>query len=208
MSGLFITFEGVEGCGKTTQIDRLHKHLVSKGHRVEVTREPGGVALAEAIRGLLLDPAQKGMSAVAELLLYEAARAQHVSERIKPALDSGAIVLCDRFADSTTAYQGAGRLLYPGLVAELHHVACDGVWPRRTYLLDVPVEEGLMRRARQRSKDRIENEPLDFHQRVRDGFLLLAKTEPERIHVIDGLQDAGAIATQIAADTDALLARR
>lgn len=205
MKGLFITFEGGEGCGKTTQIARLREHLVARGLRVEVTREPGGTPVAESIRGLLLDPANTGLSAIAELLLYEAARAQHVAEKIKPALDAGAIVLCDRFADSTTAYQGAGRALPRELVLKLHDVAVDGTWPDLTILLDVPVEEGFRRRDNERARDRMEHEPLVFHEKVREGFLRLAQEEPRRIRLIDGSRSADEVTRDIVAEVDALL---
>lgn len=186
MSGLFITFEGVEGCGKTTQIARLRDHLESRGFSVVVTREPGGAAISEAIRTILLDPAHTEMAPMTELLLYAAARAQHVAERIQPALDEGRVVLCDRFADSTTAYQGAARHLDTALMHTLHEAATGGLWPDLTILIDVPVEVGLKRAARARQSDRIENESLAFHERVRQGFLDLAAREPERIHVVDG----------------------
>lgn len=186
MSGCFITFEGVEGCGKSTQIALLRDFLAHAGHDVIVTREPGGTPIAEAIRHVLLDPANEAMNATAELLLYEAARAQHVHEKIIPALAAGQVVLCDRFADSTTAYQGAGRGQAPEILNGLHRMATGGVWPDLTLLLDVPVLTGLERARNRGRKDRIEQESVDFHQRVRDGFLALAAAEPDRIRVISG----------------------
>jgi len=138
MKGAFITLEGVEGCGKTTQMTLLRDRLETEGRRVLLTREPGGTPIAEAIRDILLDPANTALSPVAELLLYEAARAQHVAERIRPALDEGAIVICDRFADSTTAYQGAGRVLPGDAVRNLHRLATGAVWPDLTIVLDLP----------------------------------------------------------------------
>ena len=129
MSGLFITFEGVEGCGKSTQIERLKDHLESLGHACMVTREPGGVEIAEKIRGLLLDPANSAMCAETELLLYVAARAQHVAERIRPAAEAGTVVLCDRYADSTTAYQRAGRNLPLDTVRALHEIGTGSFTP-------------------------------------------------------------------------------
>lgn len=197
MRGLFITFEGVEGCGKSTQIERLRLHLEACGQRVLMTREPGGTPIAEAIRDLLLDPSHHAMSPSAELLLYEAARAQHVDERIRPALESGVTVLCDRFADSTTAYQGAGRGLPLNALEYLHLIATGGVWPDLTFVIDLPVEIGLERaRARGRA-DRMEQEALAFHERVRQGFLELARREPARIRVIDGTQSIDEIAAAI-----------
>jgi dTMP kinase len=202
--GMFITFEGVEGCGKSTQIARLQQHLETRGHSVVVTREPGGTPIAEAIRALLLDPLNHAMSPVTELLLYEAARAQHVAERIRPALDNGFVVLCDRFADSTTAYQGAGRGLSPDVVGRLHDIATQGLHPDLTIVLDVPADVGLSR-ATQTGSDRMELEALEFHERVRIEFLRLAKEEPARVIVIDGMQDVDAVADAIRALVDARL---
>jgi len=205
MNGHFITFEGVEGCGKTTQIDLLKTHLESKGYNVLVTREPGGVPIAEAIRAVLLDTHHDTMSPIAELLLYEAARAQIVEEVIRPALESGRIVLCDRFADSTTAYQGAGRGLPMEEIERLHHLATRGVWPDLTFVLDLPVEQGL-ERARVRGRaDRMEQQSLEFHRRVRLGFLEIAALEPRRITVIAGNQPIEAIAAEIRGRVDAAL---
>ena len=186
MSGKFITIEGVEGCGKSTQVVQLKHDLESKGHAVEVTREPGGTPVGEAIRRILLDPDYADMSPTTELLLYAAARAQHVAQRIRPALEAGRIVLCDRFADSTTAYQGAGRQLSEDIVRRLHEIATSGVWPDLTIVLDLPVEVGLARATRRTAPDRLETEPLAFHRRVREEFLRLARSEPSRIKVIDG----------------------
>ena len=197
MKGAFITLEGVEGCGKTTQMSLLRDRLEEAGRHVVLTREPGGTPVAEAIRAILLDPANTALSPVAELLLYEAARAQHVAERIKPALDEGAIVVCDRFADSTTAYQGAGRVLPLETVLHLHRVATGTVWPDLTIVLDLPAETGLERAAAARSRDRIELEPLEFHQRVRAEFLRIAEAEPERIKVVDASQPPEAVAEAI-----------
>ncbi len=197
MKGAFITLEGVEGCGKTTQMSLLRDRLEEAGRHVVLTREPGGTPVAEAIRAILLDPANTALSPVAELLLYEAARAQHVAERIKPALDEGAIVVCDRFADSTTAYQGAGRVLPLETVLHLHRVATGTVWPDLTIVLDMPAEAGLERAAAARSRDRIELEPLEFHQRVRAEFLRIAEAEPERIKVVDASQPPEAVAEAI-----------
>ncbi len=205
MKGLFITFEGVEGCGKTTQLARLRAYLEERAFPLTVTREPGGTPIAEAIRSLLLDPANTAMSAMAELLLYEAARAQHVAEVIAPALDKGQVVLCDRFADSTTAYQGAARGLPDTEVERLHALATAGVWPRLTILLDLDPEAGL-RRARQRGRaDRLEQESLAFHQRVRQGFMRLAEQDPERIRVLDGTGSVDEIAAAVRALVDPLL---
>ena len=197
MNGLFVTFEGIEGCGKSTQAKRVEAHLKEQGYTVLLTREPGGTPIAEAIRGVLLDPANVAMSPVTELLLYEAARAQHVAERIRPALEKGTVVICDRFADSTTAYQGAGRALSAENVAYLHDLATAGTMPDLTILLDLPVEEGLARAGRINEPDRLEAEPVAFHRRVRDGFLRIAEQDPERVKVLDGSRPPDDIAADV-----------
>lgn len=208
MSGLFITFEGGEGSGKSTQLERLERHLEARGSRVVTTREPGGTPISEAIRSMLLDPENTSITSTTELLLYEAARAQHVEETIRPALEEGAVVLCDRFYDSTTAYQGAGRGLHGDDLDRLHRLATRGLVPDLTILIDIPVEEGLRRASARRKHDRIEQEPLAFHKSVRKGFLALAEREPERVEVIDGMLSVEAIADTIARRVDALLEGR
>jgi dTMP kinase len=172
--------------------------LRAQGHEVLALREPGGSAIAEKIRALLLDPANKAMSSTAELLLYEAARAQLVTEILKPALDRGVIVVCDRFYDSTTAYQGAGRQLRSVDFSTLNRLATGGVVPDVTFLLDVPVEIGLRRAKGDSAGDRIEQEPLDFHHRVRQGFLAIAAAERARIHLLDGERPPAEVAAEIA----------
>jgi len=184
--GTFITIEGGEGCGKSTQAVQLGQYLELKGFRVLVTREPGGSPAAEAIRNVLLDPQNGTITPMAELLLYEAARAQHVEERIRPALDSGQVVVCDRFADSTVAYQGYGRGLPCDMIGQLNRIATHGVWPDLTIIVDLPADVGLARATRERASDRIERETLAFHERVRDGFLKIAEADTQRIRVIDG----------------------
>ena len=196
MSGLFITFEGVEGCGKSTQVARLREQLTSRGLRVVLTREPGGTAIAEAIRSIVLDPRNTAITPVTELLLYAAARAQHVDELIRPELDAGAIVISDRFADSTTAYQGAGRNLDRALIKRMHETATRGTWPDITFLLDLPAELGLERARSTGAFDRIEGEPLQFHQAVREEFLRIAEKDSARIHVIDARQSADIVADE------------
>lgn len=197
MRGIFITFEGGEGTGKSTQIPRLHDTLIEQGHTVIMTREPGGTPVAERIREVLLDPDNDALVTMAELLLYEAARAQHVGELIIPALDAGTVVLCDRFYDSTTAYQGAGRYVDATDVDTLNQLASHGLEPDVTILLDLPPEIGLQRAKGEGTGDRIEGESLEFHERVRAGFLALAEAQPERIHVIDALQSMDDIAEAI-----------
>lgn len=192
MKGRFITFEGTEGSGKSTQIERLRGHLAARGIDVLVTREPGGTPIAEAIREILLDTRHAAMTSVTELFLYEAARAQHVTEKVRPALLAGTWVLCDRYVDSTTAYQGAGRGLPTEVLERFHEIAAGGLWPHLTFVLDIPVEAGLERAGAGRRYDRIEAETIDFHRRVRDGYLALAQRHPERIRVIDA---SGAVET-------------
>ena len=208
---LFITFEGVEGSGKSTQIRLLHQHLVDNGVPVLMTREPGGCPIADAIRAILLDPANQEMTARTELLLYAAARAQHVEQLIRPALAAGKTVLCDRFIDATTAYQGGGRGLDAALITRLNTVATDGLTPDLTLLLDFTAEEGV-ERARRRNQQgnqldegRFELETFAFHRRVRQGYLELAARE-ERFRVIDASGSAAQVAARIAAAVDLFLA--
>lgn len=187
MSGLFITFEGCEGSGKSTQIERLAARLRGMGFDVRTFREPGGVRpddAGERIRAILLDPAVTELGVRAELLLYEASRAQLVEGAYRPALAEGAIVLCDRYADSSVAYQGYGRAVLPiDEVRELNRIATGGLVPDLTLLLDVDVAAGLAS-ATAHGADRLEAAGLDFHERVRAGYLALAAQEPARIAVI------------------------
>jgi dTMP kinase len=184
MGGVFITLEGVEGAGKTTQARMLAEALRARGHEVVATREPGGTAIGTRIREVLLAPEHGAMDAVTELLLYAAARRQHVAELIQPALRRGAIVLCDRFSDSTRAYQGEGRGLPMETIEALDAIATRGLAPDLTLLLDVSPEVGLARNHSACKHDRIEAESLAFHTRVREGFLALQRAHPERIVLI------------------------
>jgi len=201
----FITFEGIEGCGKSTQAGLLSTMLVSAGgYETIITREPGGCPIADKIRSILLDAENRALVPLAELLLYAAARAQHVEEVIKPALASGKIVICDRFTDATTAYQGYGRSLDLGLIDEMNRIASGGVTPDMTILLDCAEEVGL-RRAMARinsaegaREERFELESLRFHRAIREGYLRLAAAAPERFVVIDGTLDREETATSIA----------
>jgi dTMP kinase len=210
---LFITFEGIEGSGKTTQLLRLLRHLQKLGHQAVATREPGGCTISDAIRKLLLAPQSSAMASQTELLLYSAARAQHVVEFIRPNLAGGKIVLCDRFADATTVYQGAGRGLEMVQLGAINSYSADGLTPDLTLLLDYPAEEGLQRaRARNRSgnmesEGRFELEALSFHQRIRQGYLDLAATE-ERIQIVNALGSEDEVADRIAAVVDRFLACR
>ncbi len=183
MRGRFITFEGVEGCGKSTQMARLRAWMEEADLPVLATREPGGTKVGEGIRELLLAPRDEGLDAATELLLYEAARAQHVSEVIRPALEAGVHVLCDRFFDSTTAYQAFGRGLDEEMVLELNRMASGGIVPDLTLLFSVAIEEGLDRARGDSAGDRLEGESLAFHRRVQAGFKALAKREPGRFRM-------------------------
>ena len=209
----FITLEGVEGSGKSTQIRVLAEHLQSRGQRVLTTREPGSCPIADAIRAILLDPGNQRLVPRAELLLYAAARAQHVEEIILPALHTGMTVLCDRFADATTAYQGGGRNLDANLVTQLNIVATGGLRPDLTLLLDFPAERGLARArhrnqcASQLHEGRFELEELAFHQRVRDAYLTLAARE-ERFRIIDATGEAAQVSSRLLAAVDTFLACR
>jgi dTMP kinase len=190
MPGLFVTFEGGEGSGKTTQLKALLTHLRSLHVDAVQTRDPGGTTIGNQVRELLLNAENVQMSPMTELLLYEASRAQLVQEIIRPSLAAGRIVLCDRFTDSTVAYQGHGRGLDLDLIERLNTVAADGLRPDLTFLLDLDPEMGLARASerlaqpRQRH-DRLEGEVLEFHQRVRTGYRTLAAREPERVVVLD-----------------------
>jgi dTMP kinase len=184
--GIFITFEGVEGAGKTMQIRRLVSDLKNRGHAVILTREPGGTVISEEIRKILLDSSHRCMTAKAELLLYAAARAQHVEELILPALAQGRTVISDRFADATDAYQGHGRGLDPTLIQRLNRISTGGLVPDLTFVLDLPVQVGLARVRRGRSAmDRVEREDISFHERVRDGYLTIANRESQRMVVVN-----------------------
>ena len=191
---LFITFEGVEGSGKTTQIQRLKKYLTQKGIRCKVTREPGGCSIGEKIRKILLNPDHREMVPMTELLLYEAARAQHVMETVKPFVEKEGVVLCDRFSDATLAYQGFGRGIDSKWIQRLNHIASQGVRPDVTFLLDCPSDIGLKRAIqrnrtlKQEKEERFEREAIQFHRRVRKGYLAIARKEPHRVKVIDTRQ--------------------
>lgn len=188
---MFITFEGIEGCGKTTQIKRLEQRLNRHDISVVRTHEPGGTRIGKHIRQILLDSRHEAISPLAELILYAADRAQHIEEVIKPALSKKQWVLCDRFVDATVAYQGFARGLEMKLIHVLNEKATQGIRPDMTFLLDCPVEIGL-ERARRRNKDldqedqdRFEREKLDFHRAVQRGYLELAHQDNKRFRIID-----------------------
>lgn len=184
---LFITFEGPEGSGKTTQLKLLAEWLRQRGKDVLATREPGGTAISEAIRGILLDPTHTEMQPEAEILLFSAARAQIVAQVIRPHLQGGGIVLCDRYADSTLAYQGYGRGLDLDTLRTITAFATGGLAPDSTIYLDIAIEEGLRRKVPQ-EWNRLEAQALAFHQRVREGYLEMAASEPDRWLSVDAFQ--------------------
>ncbi len=190
----FVTFEGIEGSGKTTQVRLLSGHLAAKGVPHLVTREPGGTPLADEIRALLLSPRDETVAPEAELLLYEAARAQHVRAVIRPALAGGTAVLCDRFCDATVAYQGIARGVGRERVEGLNALASGGLLPDLTLLFDVPAETGIARASgRGDASDRLESEPLRFHRAVRDAYLRIARESGGRVVAIDGGRDPGTV---------------
>lgn len=211
-TGVFITLEGVEGSGKTTQAAILADVLRAQGRCVTVTHEPGGTRAGEAIRAIFLDPAVS-LHVATELLLVLADRAQHVREKLRPAVQAGEIVISDRYSDSTVAYQGYGRGFNLKLLGELNHLASDGMRPDLTIVLDCPAETGLARtRARvkgnERGPDRFEGERIEFHRRVRDGFLTIARDEPGRVTVIDSTRKKATVSADILRVVTDVLERR
>ena len=193
-NGRFITFEGPDGSGKSTQLTRLASRLRAQGREVVETAEPGGTSIGRDIRAILLNAKNHHLRPTAELLLYFASRAQNVEEVIRPALDRGAIVLSDRFTDSTLVYQGVGRGLGPDVVRQLHTIACGSLTPHLTLLVDIHPALTLERTTKRAPQDRLDAESLDFHSRVRQGYLQLAASEPERVRVIDGAHDIDTVA--------------
>ncbi len=210
----FITLEGGEGSGKTTQIRRLKRYLVRRGIPCHVTREPGGCPIGEKVRKILLDPGHHMMTPLSELFLYEAARAQHVKEVIEPLLKRGVTVICDRFADATTAYQGYGRRLNLPWVESLNRLATGGRRPDVTFLLDCPPGKGLKRalgRNRRGNLDkegRFEEEGLSFHRLVRKGYLAIARRQPQRVRIIDARQGENKVFEKIRQIVDELIEAR
>ena len=201
---LFITFEGIEGCGKTTQINLLKECLEEKGHSVVATREPGGTQLGDSMRSILLDSKNTHIDDKTELLLYEASRAQHIKDIIRPALAKGSIVLCDRFTDATLAYQGYAQGISKDLIESLNQFATDNIRPDFTILIDCPVEIGLKRAMKRGenlnqgiSEDRFEAKSIAFHQMVRLGYLQIAERNSNRIYLVDGRKDISIVHQEI-----------
>ena len=201
----FITFEGGDGSGKTTQLKALEGYLTERGKSCIATREPGGTSLGNLIRQVLLEVGKQPITSPTELFLYLADRAQHIREVIIPAIEQGNVVLCDRHTDSTLAYQGYGRGIDLGLLRSLNDIASQGIKPDLTFLFDCPVEIGLSRTAQRQSQaitgvgreDRFEREKVEFHERVREGFLELARAEPHRFRIIDAARSIDEIAREL-----------
>lgn len=209
MGGLFVTLEGIEGSGKSTQAFQLQLRLEAQGVPVLLTREPGGTPLAERIRDVVLGVGQEPVDPRTELLLFLAARAQHVARRIRPALEQGRVVVCDRFTDATLAYQGGGRTIPDEFLRSLNDWATGGLLPERTYLIDVPVEVGAERsRARPGRPDRMESEGTRFFEAVRQRYLDIAAREPERVLVLRGMDSMESLSHQIMTDVSRLLSNR
>ena len=198
--GLFITVEGIDGCGKSTQARLIAAALEAAGHDVLRLREPGGVKISEQIREILLDPANAEMGDVCELLLYEAARAQLVHQVIRPALAAGKTVICDRFYDSTTAYQAFADGLDRGMVSQANELAVDGCRPDLTLVFDLPVEDALRRRSGREAEDRLELKGLEFQERVAAGFRAVAADEPDRVKLIDAGGSIAEVFSGVAAE--------
>lgn len=201
---MFITLEGIEGCGKTTQIDHLRTFFENRGRPCVVTREPGGTAIGGDIRSILLNPSNKDMVPRTELLLYMADRAQHIASLVKPALAEGKVVLCDRYFDATVVYQGYARGLGARLICELHRLLLDDFKPHITLLLDLSPRIGLARAwkeldkgTRSGTESRFEEETLSFHEKVRSGYLERARAEPDRFRIIDAAGDVQQVQASI-----------
>jgi dTMP kinase len=205
--GVLITFEGVEGSGKSTQSERLAKRLGALGVMCMVSREPGGTEIGEAVRNILLDPKHMAMHGLTELFLYLASRNQLVRESVLPALAAGKVVILDRFADSSLAYQGVGRELGEKLVARLNKLATAALKPHLTVLVDVPVSVGQGRKESD-NLDRLERERVEFHERVRDGYLRIARRAPGRIKVVDGALPADELERLVFRHVEEMLKRK
>ena len=205
--GLLITFEGIDACGKSTQIARASQYLIQKGVSCIITREPGGTPIAEDIRKIILSPQNHAMRDSCEVLLYLAARAQHIEEKIVPALEAGKIVLCDRFQEATFAYQGFGRGFPLDILTQLNSFATRGTEPARTYIFDIGIEIAFARmEAMGKQKDRLETNAPEFYQRIREGYLALASAHSNRIKLLPGEKSIEELYAIICNDLDTLLA--
>ena len=204
-NGKFITFEGTDGSGKTTQIKLLEEYLKNKGYEVVLSREPGGTKVSELIRDLILDPANTEIVPLTEMILYAASRAQHVAQIIKPSIEAGKILIWDRFVDSSYAYQGCGRGLDLRSIADVNRVAIDGISPDITFFLDINPETAIKRRINATGADRIEQEKLDFHKRVYEGYKKMSLLFPDRIMTIDAEKPIDEISFQINEYIDTIL---
>jgi len=206
MAGFLITFEGIDFCGKTTQAKKLANYLRKRGYEVVLIREPGGERISEKIRKVLLSKKNREITHMTELLLYLASRAQLTQRIILPALKEKKIVICDRYSDSTLAYQGYGRGLNKSMIKYLNQVSSSGLCPDLTILLDVPVKVCLKRKAKEKKgKDRLEKEKLEFHQKIRDGYLKIAQNRKKRIKIIDGRKDVEKTWQKVKAAVDSFL---
>lgn len=201
---MFITLEGIEGAGKTTQIHGIARYLEDRGHQCLITREPGDTPIGRKIRGILLDPENKGLTPMAELFLYAADRAQHLKERVLPALADGKTVICDRFADATRVYQGAARGIDTAVIDGVNRLVLGDLSPDLTLLFDLSPEIGLARAWKQLDdgerdgrESRFEAEALSFHEKIRAGYLLLAEQEPERFRIVDAEKSPGEVRQQV-----------
>lgn len=196
-NGKFITFEGTDGSGKTTQIKLIEEYIREKGYEVVLSREPGGTKVSEMIRDLVLDPANTEIVPLTEMILYAASRAQHVAQVIKPAVEAGKIVICDRFVDSSYAYQGCGRGVDLKIVADVNRVAINGMSPDITFFLDIDPETAIKRRISSTGADRIEQEKIEFHRLVYDGYKKMSLLFPDRIKTIDANKSIKEISSHI-----------
>ncbi len=205
MKGCFITVEGTDGSGKSTQIELLTRYLKDRGLDVVFTREPGGTAISEKIREIILDINNREMTGTTEALLYAAARSQHVEEKIIPAVNAGKIVICDRFVDSSVAYQGAARELGAEMIADINGFALHGIMPDMTLFFDLPPEKGILRKKNERKLDRLEAEKLDFHKRVYEGYKALCQKFPDRIRAVDADRSVEEVHGDVVCEIDRLL---
>ena len=205
MKGLFITVEGTDGSGKSTQIELLMDYLKAKGLEIVYTREPGGTEISEKIREIILDINNIKMTGTTEALLYAAARSQHVEEKIIPAINEGKVVICDRFVDSSIAYQGAARGLGSDMIMGVNSFALHGIMPDMTLFFDLSPQKGILRKKNQKELDRLETEKLDFHMKVYEGYKALCEKYPERIKAVNADNSIEAVHKEVVEAIDKLL---